>query len=65
MHIHHDLALNWPGKLQTNLDKRARDKYYHIYRDHNGIMEDYFVLKEKIEALIRMEGLQIFFRRDS
>ena len=48
----------------TNLDKRARDKYYRFNRDYGHNTEDFYDQKRQIEELIKQEKLQRFVERD-
>ena len=64
MQIKDDPALKWPGKLMTNPDRRARDKYYRFHKDHGHNTEDCYDLKRKIEELIKQGKLQRFVERD-
>ena len=64
MQIKDDPALRWPGKLLTNLDRRAKDKYCRFHRDHGHNTEDCYDLKRQIEELIKQEKLQRFIERD-
>jgi hypothetical protein len=53
MQIKDDPALRWPGKLLTNPDRRAKDKYCRFHRDHGHNTEDCYDLKWHIEELIK------------
>ena len=57
MQIKDDPALRWPGKLMTNPDRIAKDKYCCFHGDHGHNMEDCYVLKRQIEELIKQEKL--------
>jgi hypothetical protein len=62
--IKDDPALRWPGKLLTNPDRRAKDKYCRFHRDHGHNTEDCYDLKRQIEELIKQGKLQRFVERD-
>jgi ribonuclease HI len=64
MQIKDDPALRWPGKLLTNPDRRAKDKYCRFHRDHGHNTEDCYDLKRQIEELIKQGKLQRFVERD-
>uniref|UniRef100_A0A2N9FPT8 Reverse transcriptase domain-containing protein n=1 Tax=Fagus sylvatica TaxID=28930 RepID=A0A2N9FPT8_FAGSY len=64
MQIKDDPALRWPGKLLTNPDKRAKDKYCRFHRDHGHNTDDCYDLKRQIEELIKQGKLQRFVERD-
>ena len=53
MQIKDDSALKWLGKLMTNPDRRAKDKYCRFYRDHGHNTENCYNLKRQIEELIK------------
>uniref|UniRef100_A0A2N9F1B6 Uncharacterized protein n=1 Tax=Fagus sylvatica TaxID=28930 RepID=A0A2N9F1B6_FAGSY len=64
MQIKDDPALRWPGKLLTNPDRRAKDKYCRFHRDHGHNTDDCYDLKRQIEELIKQGKLQRFVERD-
>ena len=64
MQIRNDLALKWPGKLMTNPDRRAKDKYCCFHRDHGHNIENCYDLKRQIEELIKQGKLQRFVEKD-
>jgi hypothetical protein len=45
MQIRDDPALKWPGKLLTNPDRRAKDKYCRFHRDHGHNIENCYDVK--------------------
>ncbi len=53
MQIRDNPTLKWLGKLMTNPDRRAKDKYCHFYRDHGHNTENCYNLKRQIEELIK------------
>ena len=57
MQIKDEETLTFPGKLESDPNKRSRDKYYRFYRDHGHDMADCYDLKQQIEALIRQGKL--------
>uniref|UniRef100_A0A2N9H299 Reverse transcriptase domain-containing protein n=1 Tax=Fagus sylvatica TaxID=28930 RepID=A0A2N9H299_FAGSY len=63
MQIKDDPILKWPGKLMTNPDRKAKDRYYHFHRDHGHNMEDCYDLRRQIEELIKRTGRDLFDRR--
>jgi hypothetical protein len=65
LQIQDDPALKWPGKLRSSPAQSSKDFYCHFYRDHGHNIEDRYVLKEQIEALIRQGKLKKFIRRDN
>jgi hypothetical protein len=64
MQIKDDPALKWPGKLLTNPDRRAKDKYCRFHKDHGHNTENCYDLKRQIEELIKQGKLQRFVERD-
>jgi hypothetical protein len=56
--------IRWPGKLCSDPAKRSKDLYCRFHRDHGHTTEDYFALKQQIEALIRQGKLGKFVRQD-
>ena len=64
MQIRDDPALKWPGKLLTNPDRRAKDKYCRFHRDHGLNTENCYDLKRQIKELIKQGKLQRFVERD-
>ncbi|XP_058181126.1 uncharacterized protein LOC131299557 [Rhododendron vialii] len=55
-----DSDLKWPGKLKTDPNRRAKDKYCRFQRDHGHNTEDCIDLKQQIEDLIQRGRLQRF-----
>ncbi|XP_058111850.1 uncharacterized protein LOC131255169 [Magnolia sinica] len=53
MEIKGEGFINWPDKLQSNSNRRSKNKYFHYHRDHGHNTSDCYHLKEKIERLIR------------
>uniref|UniRef100_A0A2N9GG66 RNase H type-1 domain-containing protein n=1 Tax=Fagus sylvatica TaxID=28930 RepID=A0A2N9GG66_FAGSY len=59
-----DPTLKWPGKLMTNPDRKAKDKYCHFHKDHGHSTENCYDLKRQIEELIKQGELQRFVKKD-
>lgn len=64
MHIRNDPSIKWPERIHTLLEKRSHDKYYRFHWDHRHDTNDYFNLKEQIEALGRQQIRHENARRD-
>ena len=62
MQIRDNVALTWPNKLKSDLNKRPRNKYCRFHRDHGHNTSECYDLKQQIEALIKQENLQRFVR---
>lgn len=46
LHIRDDLSIKWPERICALLEKRSRDKYCLLHRDHGHDTNHYFDLKE-------------------
>ncbi|XP_058189237.1 uncharacterized protein LOC131306824 [Rhododendron vialii] len=55
-----DPDLKWPGKLRSDPNKRAKDKYCRFHKDHGHNTDDYIDLKQQIEDHIQQGRLQRF-----
>ena len=64
MLIKDEEALTFPGKLKGDPNKRSKDKYYHIHRDHGHDTFDCYNLKQQIKAFIRQGKLQRFIGKE-
>ncbi|XP_075659213.1 uncharacterized protein LOC142629112 [Castanea sativa] len=64
MQIKDEGYLTFPDKLKGDPNKRSRDKYCHFHRDHGHDSFDYYILKQRIEALIRQGKLQRFISKE-
>ncbi|GFY88915.1 hypothetical protein Acr_06g0008550 [Actinidia rufa] len=51
--IKHEEFIKWPGKINTDPQKRNQNKYCEFHRDHGHNTEDCFQLKEQIADLIK------------
>ncbi|XP_058185741.1 uncharacterized protein LOC131302966 [Rhododendron vialii] len=58
--LQNDPDLKWPGKLRTDPNRRAKDKYCRFHKDHGHNTDDYTDLKQQIEELIQRGRLQRF-----
>ncbi len=65
LQIQDDPALKWSRKLRSNPARKSKDLYCRFHRDHGHTIEDCYVVKEQIEALIRQGKLKKFVRRDN
>ena len=57
-------ALTFPGKLKGDPNKRSKNKYCRLHRDHGHDAADCYDLKQQIEALIRQRKLQRFISKE-
>ena len=57
-------SLKWLEKMKGDPNKRNRNKYCHIHRDHGHDTDECFDLKQQIENLIRQGKLRSFLGRD-
>ena len=64
MQIKDEGALTFPGKLNGDPNKRSKDKYCRLHRDHDHDTANCYDLKQQIEALIRQGKLQKFVSRE-
>uniref|UniRef100_A0A2N9G172 Integrase catalytic domain-containing protein n=1 Tax=Fagus sylvatica TaxID=28930 RepID=A0A2N9G172_FAGSY len=53
MQIRDDPALKWPGKLMTNPNRKAKDKYCRFHKDHSQNTDECYDLRRQIEELIK------------
>ncbi|XP_058189287.1 uncharacterized protein LOC131306875 [Rhododendron vialii] len=60
INLQNDPDLKWPGKLRTDPNRRAKDKYCRFHRDHGHNTDDCIELKQQIEELIQRGRLQRF-----
>ena len=64
MQIKDDPSLKWPEKMKGDPNKRNRNKYCCIHRDHGHDMDECFDLKQQIKNLIRQGKFRNFLGRD-
>ena len=57
-------TLTFLDKLKGDSNKRSRDKYYRLHRDHEHDTSECYDLKQQIEALIRQGKLQKFVGKE-
>ena len=62
--IKDDPFLKWPEKMKGDLNKRNKNKYCRLHRDHGNDTDEYYDLKQQIENLIRQGKLRHFVGRD-
>ncbi|XP_058216700.1 uncharacterized protein LOC131327565 [Rhododendron vialii] len=58
-----DPDLKWLGKLRTDPNRRAKDKYCRFHKDHGHNTDDCIDLKQQIEDLIQRGRLQRFMMK--
>ena len=60
MQIKDDPSLKWPDKMKGDPNKRNRNKYCRLHRDHGHDTDECFDLKQQVENLIRQGKLKSF-----
>ena len=61
MQIKDDPSLKWPEKMKGDPNKRNKNKYCRLHRDHIHDTDECYDLKQQIENHIRQGNLRNFF----
>lgn len=54
--------IKWPERMKKSLFPREKTKYWRFHRDHGHDTDDYRILKDEIEFLIKKRHLEQYMR---